>query len=488
MADLARIKRNVAKMASMNAPEADIDGYIASEGVTVDDVRNYGKGYTLGRLGSIDRGITFGLGRKAGGLINAIGSYPVDRVAQLMGVENTPSFMDRYHEIVDPTMQAIDEYHKDKPVEATTLELGSSFLNPVNKVGVNYIKNANNLKGLAVRSGIVGTGVGGVAGALNTENADNLMVNTLGGAGTGAAIGAAMPVAANRAGALYNSLKRIVAPEASVAGKATGLGNIVKDNDSVRTLSRGIMADDAVAAQVLQEAPTEMGRLNKELTDILDKTTGRKLNIEGAEKNALEDYRRYIGQNADYPVYTTEAPKEISPFELLVNNREYNKLEKQTNRERGQSLLAFLKSKGGLRESGGELRSRDLHIGYPGLVNNKSGLSLDDAALSAWEHGYLPGEADYSGEIGRPSINKLLEAMAMKMPCITSPLANYALKAKDKEEILIANTAREYADYIIELLDNKELAQNIANKGKDYVFNQYSWQTNCEKLSDIFMN
>ena len=91
-------------------------------------------------------------------------------------------------------------------------------------------------------------------------------------------------------------------------------------------------------------------------------------------------------------------------------------------------------------------------------------------------------------QIGTGLQNKLLEAMAMKMPCITSPLANYALKAKDKEEILIANTAREYADYIIELLDNKELAQNIANKGKDYVFNQYSWQTNCEKLSGIFMN
>lgn len=39
--DLARIKRNVAKMAAQNAPESDIDGYIASEGVTVDDVRNF---------------------------------------------------------------------------------------------------------------------------------------------------------------------------------------------------------------------------------------------------------------------------------------------------------------------------------------------------------------------------------------------------------------------------------------------------------------
>lgn len=41
MADLARIKNNVAKMAAQNAPEEDIDGYIASEGVSVDDVRNF---------------------------------------------------------------------------------------------------------------------------------------------------------------------------------------------------------------------------------------------------------------------------------------------------------------------------------------------------------------------------------------------------------------------------------------------------------------
>jgi hypothetical protein len=41
MADLARIKRNVSKMVSMSAPETDIDQYIAEEGVTVDDVKNF---------------------------------------------------------------------------------------------------------------------------------------------------------------------------------------------------------------------------------------------------------------------------------------------------------------------------------------------------------------------------------------------------------------------------------------------------------------
>lgn len=43
MPDLERIKNNVSKMASMKAPEEDIDGYIKSEGVTVNDVRNFKK-------------------------------------------------------------------------------------------------------------------------------------------------------------------------------------------------------------------------------------------------------------------------------------------------------------------------------------------------------------------------------------------------------------------------------------------------------------
>lgn len=88
--------------------------------------------------------------------------------------------------------------------------------------------------------------------------------------------------------------------------------------------------------------------------------------------------------------------------------------------------------------------------------------------------------------IGTGLQNKLLEAMAMNLPCITSPLANQALNATDKKEILIVTNAREYANCLIEMLDNKEFSQRIANAGKDYVYNQYSWQTNCEKLSNIF--
>jgi len=55
-ADLDRIKRNVAKMASQGAPETDIDGYIAAEGVTLDQVRAHRGGGWLRNLaqGAVD--------------------------------------------------------------------------------------------------------------------------------------------------------------------------------------------------------------------------------------------------------------------------------------------------------------------------------------------------------------------------------------------------------------------------------------------------
>lgn len=39
--DLSKVKRNVAKMVSMNAPESDIDSYILSEGTSIDAIKNF---------------------------------------------------------------------------------------------------------------------------------------------------------------------------------------------------------------------------------------------------------------------------------------------------------------------------------------------------------------------------------------------------------------------------------------------------------------
>lgn len=83
--------------------------------------------------------------------------------------------------------------------------------------------------------------------------------------------------------------------------------------------------------------------------------------------------------------------------------------------------------------------------------------------------------------------NKLLEAMAMQVPCITSTLANNALKAESGKSILIADTPEQYAEHIISLLDNEQRAADIALHGYDYVYANFSWEKETEKLEKLLL-
>jgi polysaccharide biosynthesis protein PslH len=90
-------------------------------------------------------------------------------------------------------------------------------------------------------------------------------------------------------------------------------------------------------------------------------------------------------------------------------------------------------------------------------------------------------------QIGTGLQNKLLEAMAMKIPCITSPLAFQALNARDGEDILVAQTPKEYAACILELLNNPEKAAKIAQNGYDFVHKNFTWETETEKINQLIM-
>ncbi|HNY01914.1 MAG TPA: glycosyltransferase [Bacteroidales bacterium] len=90
-------------------------------------------------------------------------------------------------------------------------------------------------------------------------------------------------------------------------------------------------------------------------------------------------------------------------------------------------------------------------------------------------------------QIGTGLQNKLLEAMAMRLPCITSPLAFQALNAREGEEILVAGTPAEYAAHILYLLDNPQKADEIAGKGYDFVHRNFSWARETEKIEKLMM-
>lgn len=88
-------------------------------------------------------------------------------------------------------------------------------------------------------------------------------------------------------------------------------------------------------------------------------------------------------------------------------------------------------------------------------------------------------------QIGTGLQNKLLEAMSMKIPCITSKLANSALCAKDGVEILIGENPADYAAHILKLLDDQAFADRIAEAGHQFVLENYDWEKATEKLDDI---
>ena len=88
-------------------------------------------------------------------------------------------------------------------------------------------------------------------------------------------------------------------------------------------------------------------------------------------------------------------------------------------------------------------------------------------------------------QLGTGLQNKLLEAMAMQIPCITSPLAFQALNARDGEDILVAHTPKEYAAHILMLLNNPEKARQIAINGYNFVQKNFSWDTETAKIEKL---
>ncbi|MGB0886949.1 MAG: glycosyltransferase [Vicingaceae bacterium] len=88
-------------------------------------------------------------------------------------------------------------------------------------------------------------------------------------------------------------------------------------------------------------------------------------------------------------------------------------------------------------------------------------------------------------QIGTGLQNKLLEAMAMKLPCITSELANNALGATHQQNILIGKTNEDYKNHIIRLIDDENYQKELAEKGHQFVKENYTWEANTTILEKL---
>ena len=81
--------------------------------------------------------------------------------------------------------------------------------------------------------------------------------------------------------------------------------------------------------------------------------------------------------------------------------------------------------------------------------------------------------------------NKILEAMAMQLPCVSTSVVNASLNAMDKNQIFIANNEDEFVSSILLLLQDISLQNEIKNNAKEFILKKFSWQVANEKLLQI---
>ncbi len=81
--------------------------------------------------------------------------------------------------------------------------------------------------------------------------------------------------------------------------------------------------------------------------------------------------------------------------------------------------------------------------------------------------------------------NKILEAMAMGLPCVTTTMVNNAIGARGGEEILIADDAEGFTRTILLLLEDGAFRERVAAAGREFVLANYGWADQVGKLEEV---
>jgi sugar transferase (PEP-CTERM/EpsH1 system associated) len=81
--------------------------------------------------------------------------------------------------------------------------------------------------------------------------------------------------------------------------------------------------------------------------------------------------------------------------------------------------------------------------------------------------------------------NKVLEAMAIGRPVVSTSKANFSINAKDGEHILLADTADDFVNTISALLANQDKQEKLSENARDFVLQNYDWNRNLAKLEAL---
>lgn len=81
---------------------------------------------------------------------------------------------------------------------------------------------------------------------------------------------------------------------------------------------------------------------------------------------------------------------------------------------------------------------------------------------------------------------KILEAWAMAMPVVATSLSCAGLRIKEGGNVLVADSARDFADRVITLLMDPALRERIGTEGRRTAEEYYGWEASVRKLDSLY--
>jgi len=81
--------------------------------------------------------------------------------------------------------------------------------------------------------------------------------------------------------------------------------------------------------------------------------------------------------------------------------------------------------------------------------------------------------------------NKILEAMAMEVPVVTSSLGNEGIDAAHGENIFVEDDPDMFALRVVDLLKDKALRESVGSNARKYVKGRFAWDSVAERMDRV---
>ena len=226
------------------------------------------------------------------------------------------------------------------------------------------------------------------------------------------------------------------------------------------------------------------------------------------EAKRLQKFEKSIMHGFQYRFIISEPDRQylqafgINGLKLLTNGVDIEKFQKSGGKEQ-KFDIAFVGNMGYypnvqaakflVKEIGAKLR-----VLYPDiriLIAGANPTGAVKALHNEWIHvsGFMEDirEAYQSAKVfvapiftGSGLQNKILEAMAMELPCVTTSIVNESIKAPS-HLIRIADDVDNFVSQILFFLRNPKKATQIGSLGRGFVKEHFSWQHCCAPLDQL---